>query len=349
MAEKVFTREQLSAIETRDKTLLVSAAAGSGKTATLTERIIRSLTDSENPEDISRMLIVTFTNAAVKELRERITAAIKNKIKENPEDSRLEAQLYSLPSAKICTIDSFCNDILKNNTERFGISPRYRIADPIEATLLSRSVLSGLIDAIYNGDLPEVASPEEFERLATCLTGVKTDSELEDTLELLYSKSKSSDDGVGIFRKFKDKILSYADMKTEENPYAAYAIRTLKQAAAHYKGALLEIGSRLSAEGGGFESYSSEVKELDEKIVSIKKLYTGVKQKNALAEIRALTADDKYILSINSDVDLLNAILEAESYNDIKTAVNTPLASLPSLRGEKSEEQLIYISARAEM
>jgi len=118
MGKREFTKEQLSAIETRDKTLLVSAAAGSGKTATLTERIIRSITDEKNPEDISRMLIVTFTNAAVDELRGRITAALKEKLAENPENKRLEHQLYMLPSARISTIDSFCNDILKNNTER---------------------------------------------------------------------------------------------------------------------------------------------------------------------------------------------------------------------------------------
>ena len=135
MGKRKFTEEQLSAINTRDRSLLVSAAAGSGKTATLTERIIRSLTDEENPEDISKMLIVTFTNAAVAEMRERITSAIKEKLTENPENLRLERQLYMLPSARISTIDSICNDILKNNAERFGISPKYRIADPIEATL----------------------------------------------------------------------------------------------------------------------------------------------------------------------------------------------------------------------
>ena len=111
MAEKIFTPEQLSAIETRDKTLLVSAAAGSGKTATLTERIIRSLVDERNPKDISRMLIVTFTNAAVDELRERITAAIKSKLEENSESERLERQLYMLPNARISTIDAFLHNV----------------------------------------------------------------------------------------------------------------------------------------------------------------------------------------------------------------------------------------------
>ena len=102
MATK-FTPEQQSAIDTRDKTLLVSAAAGSGKTATLTQRIIASLLDEENPADISELLIVTFTNAAVGELKERIGKAIRAALSEHPENQRLQRQLLLLPSATICT------------------------------------------------------------------------------------------------------------------------------------------------------------------------------------------------------------------------------------------------------
>ena len=171
MGKRIFTKEQLSAIETRNKSLLVSAAAGSGKTATLTERIIRSLTDGEKPEDIRNMLIVTFTNAAVAELRERITDALKKRLAEEPDNKRIEAQLYMLPTARISTIDSFCNDVLKNNAERFGISPKYRIADPIEAKILSHSTLSALIAAAYDGALPEVCTPEEFDELSDADAG----------------------------------------------------------------------------------------------------------------------------------------------------------------------------------
>ena len=234
MGKRVFTKEQLSAIETKNKSLLVSAAAGSGKTATLTERIIRSITDSENPEDIREMLIVTFTNAAVAELRERITDALKKRLAEEPDNKRIESQIYMLPTARISTIDSFCNDILKNNTERFGISPKYRIADPIEAKILSHSTLSALIGAAYDGMLPEVCTPEEFEELAFCLVGVKNDSALEEVFELLYEKSKSCEDGVLIYRKFADSMANYKDIPIEENPYADFAIRRAKETAQHY-------------------------------------------------------------------------------------------------------------------
>jgi len=146
--ERVWTDEQRLAIDTRDRTLLVSAAAGSGKTATLTERIIQSLLDEENPENINEILIVTFTKAAVAELRDRIGAAIKAAIKKNPENERLRRQLALLPSAKIQTIDSFCVDILRKNCDKVGVSPLFRIPDEAEAKLLSISTMEKLIDAV---------------------------------------------------------------------------------------------------------------------------------------------------------------------------------------------------------
>lgn len=241
MGKREFTKDQTDAIVTRDKSLLVSAAAGSGKTATLTERIIRSLTDPEKPEDINRMLIVTFTNAAVAELRERITAALKEKLAAEPENKRLEHQLYMLPSAKISTIDAFCNDILKNNTERFGISPRYRIADPIEADILARSVLTALIDAAYRNELSEVISPRDFEELAICLTGVKNESALEDVIRMLYDRSKAHEDGVLLFKKFADRLLEFKDKPIEENIYGEYAICRAKETASHYSGLIEKL------------------------------------------------------------------------------------------------------------
>ena len=234
MAEKKFTEEQLSAINTRDRSLLVSAAAGSGKTATLTERIIRQITDKSDPKKISDMLIVTFTNAAVAELRERISAALKSALSKDPDNRELEEQLYLLPSARISTIDSFCNDILKNNTDRFGISPRYRIADPTEVRILMHSHLTSLIDAAYSGELSDTVTPEEFEELSYCLTATKKDSDLEDTFKLLYEKSKSHEMGVGIYRYFAERMRSYSSLPLEENPYVSYAIERAREAAAHY-------------------------------------------------------------------------------------------------------------------
>ena len=126
---KAFTAAQESAINTQSKTLLVSAAAGSGKTTTLIERILRSITRKENPLMLNRLLVVTFTKAAASELRLRISAALSNAIAERGGDETLAKQITLLPSAKISTIDSFCLELVRSNFSALGLSPSFRMAD----------------------------------------------------------------------------------------------------------------------------------------------------------------------------------------------------------------------------
>ncbi len=236
MEKKVreWTAEQLSAINTRDKTLLVSAAAGSGKTATLTERIIRSLLDEKTPTDISSLLIVTFTRAAAGELRQKITKALEEAVRENPENKSLEKQLYLLPSAKIRTIDAFCNDILKSNTDAVGISPSYRLADKAEEELLAGSILEGMIDAVYASELPEIASAEEFERLTDCLTESKRSEDVSDTFRLVYSKLESEVEGVSALLPIIEKLDPSSFTSVEESEYGRRLLSEVKLTAEHY-------------------------------------------------------------------------------------------------------------------
>ncbi|MBO5755534.1 MAG: UvrD-helicase domain-containing protein, partial [Clostridia bacterium] len=149
---RTYTPEQLAAINTTDRTLLLSAAAGSGKTATLTERLIRMITNPENPLDVSRMLIATFTRAAAGELRERISAALSAAIEKDPANKRLARQALLLPTAKIRTIDAFCHDLVRGHTDSLGISPLYRIPDEAEVELLAREIMDDLIEDVYRGD-----------------------------------------------------------------------------------------------------------------------------------------------------------------------------------------------------
>jgi ATP-dependent helicase/nuclease subunit A len=191
-----WTNAQRKAIETKNRSLLISAAAGSGKTATLTERIIRSLTDESSPMDIDSVLVVTFTNAAAAELRAKISRALTKAVEENPEDKHLKRQLYLLPAAKIRTIDSFCNEILRANCDRVGLTPGYRIADTAECELLAISIIEGLIGAVYNGLAPEVATPTEFEELADCLTDSGRTEELAEVLRYIHLKCDSAEEGI---------------------------------------------------------------------------------------------------------------------------------------------------------
>ncbi len=235
--ERKWTEQQKLAIETRDRTLLVSAAAGSGKTATLTERIIRSITDDENPTDISNMLIATFTNAAVDELRERITAAIKSAAEKNPGNARLEEQLLKLKDAKISTITSFCNTILRSCAEDVGLPPNYRIAEPAEAAILFSSVIEGLIEAAYEGGLTDVCTDEEFEALTDCLAGAKTEATLSATIYKLYTDLQATVNGVDTLIPLIEEYNPKNFTRVEDTAIGGYVINQINTALTAYRDA----------------------------------------------------------------------------------------------------------------
>ena len=221
MAEKrVFSKDQLSAIETRDRTLLVSAAAGSGKTTTLTERIIRSILDDKNPESLQNMLIVTFTNASVGDLTAKIREALETAVAEHPENKRLENELFLLPSAKIRTIDAFCNEILRANTDKCGVPPNYRIAETAEIRILSASLLDAMINTAHDGGLESFGiDAKDFEALVEALTDTKSTAALRDVFLSLYDKSKNAIEGVGIFYTLANKYLESDGFAVESTVY----------------------------------------------------------------------------------------------------------------------------------
>ncbi|MBO5209741.1 MAG: helicase-exonuclease AddAB subunit AddA [Lachnospiraceae bacterium] len=144
-----FTSEQQKVIDTHGCNLLVSAAAGSGKTAVLVERIVKMVSDGEHPVDIDRLLVVTFTNAAAAEMRERISNAIAAKLVKEPENEHLQRQSALLHNAQITTIDSFCLFVIRNHFHTIGLDPGFRIADEGELKLLRQDVLSDVLEQCY--------------------------------------------------------------------------------------------------------------------------------------------------------------------------------------------------------
>ena len=148
-----FTPRQKKEIDLHNRNILVSAAAGSGKTAVLVERIIRMICREEDPVDIDRLLIVTFTNAAAAEMRERISLGINRELALHPESEHLQKQAALLHNAQITTIDSFCMFLLKNHFNEIGIDPAFRVMDEGEKKLLIQDVLAGLLeDKFAQGD-----------------------------------------------------------------------------------------------------------------------------------------------------------------------------------------------------
>ena len=144
-----FTLEQQRVIDTRNSSILVSAAAGSGKTAVLVERIIQMITDELHPVDIDRLLIVTFTSAAAAQMRERISKAVSERLEKNPENEHLQRQTSLIHNAQITTIDSFCLFIIRNNFNEIGIDPGFRVADEGEIKLLESDVMGKLLEEAH--------------------------------------------------------------------------------------------------------------------------------------------------------------------------------------------------------
>ncbi len=180
-----WTESQLDAIRSRRGSVLVSAAAGSGKTAVLVERVIERLTDKVNPSSADRLLIVTFTKAAANEMKQRITKALEDEIKKNPSDKNLINQKMLLPSARICTIDSFCNKLVRDNFQLLDISPDFKNADDGEQNLLKDRAMELTLAELYE------EKNEDFLRLVELLTSGRDDSNIANMILNLYDSSRS--------------------------------------------------------------------------------------------------------------------------------------------------------------
>lgn len=188
MTEMKWTTEQWEAITGKDCNLLVSAAAGSGKTAVLVERIIQKITDTDNPLDIDRLLIVTFTNAAATQMREKIAEAISLKLEDKPGSQKIQRQLTLLNKASITTIHSFCLEVIRSNFHCIDIDPGFRITDQTEATLMKLEVLSELFEELYENE----DENREFFELLECYGGNKDDQALQNMVLNLYDFIQSS-------------------------------------------------------------------------------------------------------------------------------------------------------------
>ncbi|KJZ92772.1 ATP-dependent nuclease, subunit A [Clostridium sp. IBUN22A] len=181
MGETKWTDEQLSAIKTRNCNLLVAAAAGSGKTAVLVERIIRIITNKDNPVDIDKLLVVTFTNTAAAEMRERIAAAISKALDKEPTSKNLQKQLTLLNRANITTMHSFCLDVIKNNFHKIDLDPSFRIGDQTEGILIKDEVIETLFEEKYDQE------DTEFTSLVEAFSTYKNDDNLKELIINMYN------------------------------------------------------------------------------------------------------------------------------------------------------------------
>lgn len=254
-----WTSSQETAINLRGKLLLVSAAAGSGKTSVLTERIIRRLLDETDPISISEILIVTFTRAAASELKSRVAKALGEAFAADPGNSRLSKQLLLLGSAQISTIDAFFQQVVRSNFERLGFPASFRIADRNELYALARETMDALIADFYRTYEPPIpANSEEspFRRLrsnrfADCMDhifGGTSGSDLGDLLLAFYEKFSSDPQGISLLQTSADALRREADGDFLLSRAGGVIRDRLVAATENFLGVLREVRERHNAD-----------------------------------------------------------------------------------------------------
>lgn len=185
-----WTEDQQQVIDSREKNMLVSAAAGSGKTAVLVERIIQRILDEEKPIDVDRIVVVTFTKAAAAEMRERILLAINGKLEEDPGNVHLMRQATLVHNAQITTIDSFCNYIVRNHFHEIDLEPDYRIGDEGEMLLMRRSVMDAMMQKEYEA-AEEAGQDTFFYSFMMPMSRGNSDQAVTDMILRLFDKAQS--------------------------------------------------------------------------------------------------------------------------------------------------------------
>ncbi|PYI51794.1 helicase-exonuclease AddAB subunit AddA [Paenibacillus flagellatus] len=255
-----WTDEQWEAVRLRGSDILVAAAAGSGKTAVLVERIIRRITDERDPVDVDRLLVATFTNAAAGEMRQRIREAIEKKLLEQPGSDHLRRQIALIPRASITTLHSFCLDVIRRHHQRIRLDPAFRIANETEAELMRQDILSDLLEEHY----AKGGEHDEFWRLADAFGGERGDDALFRLIQQLYDYSRSHPWPdrwlLDTAARFDAGAVDAETAGEVANPWLATLVADVKMELQGMQGVLAEA-LRLTGMPGGPAPYAANVKD----------------------------------------------------------------------------------------
>ena len=232
MAKLEFTPSQRAAIYSRESSVLVSAAAGSGKTWVLTERLMAYITDEQVPKDIDSFLSITYTRAAAAELRGRILSELMARSAAEPENRRLRRQANLCYRAQIGTIHSFCTTVLRENAHSLGISPDFKVLDEDRASVMRRRALQNVLDSAYEKMTPE------FRLLADTVGAGRDDRRLEEIILTLHEKMQSHPDPEKWAEEQKRLMELNGVSDAGETPWGAYLLQKAKGSAEHWAGEL---------------------------------------------------------------------------------------------------------------
>jgi len=274
-----WTTEQQQVIDLRNRNILVSAAAGSGKTAVLVERIVKIITDKNHPVDIDHLLIVTFTNAAAAEMRERIGNAIEKALDEQPGNEHLLRQLTLIHNAQITTIDSFCLYVVRNHFHEIDLEPNFRIGDEGELKLLREDVLGRVLEQNYE------EPSEAFSDFVEGYASGRTDAALNEMILQLYEFSRSYpwpekwlDSFVGIYRIENREELDRAEWLAPLTENICFVLKDCEQ--------LLRQALAVTQQDDGPDMYEKAVRSDLEKYESLSKLTSFCELSGALSDIK---------------------------------------------------------------
>lgn len=244
-----WTQEQQKVIRLRDRNILVSAAAGSGKTAVLVERIITMLTAEESAVGVDQLLIVTFTEAAAAEMKDRIRAAIEKKLEQQPENEHLKTQATLIHNAQITTIHSFCLSVIRDHFPAIDLDPGFRIREEGELKLLRHDVLGELLEECYT------EGAQEFLDFVSAYGGGKNDKKLEELILKIYEFSRSYPDPQ---EWLENCVKAYEVEDEKELEESAFVERIRKNTEYYLKDTceLLEQGLEVCAQEDGPVVYS---------------------------------------------------------------------------------------------
>lgn len=274
-----WTTEQQQVIDLRNRNILVSAAAGSGKTAVLVERIVKIITDKNHPVDIDHLLIVTFTNAAAAEMRERIGNAIEKALDEQPGNEHLLRQLTLIHNAQITTIDSFCLYVVRNHFHEIDLEPNFRIGDEGELKLLREDVLGRVLEQNYE------EPSEAFSDFVEGYASGRTDAALNEMILQLYEFSRSYpwpekwlDSFVGAYRIETREELDRAEWLAPLTENICFVLKDCEQ--------LLRQALAVTQQDDGPDMYEKAVRSDLEKYESLSKLTFFCELSGALSDIK---------------------------------------------------------------
>ncbi len=259
MAQRIWTASQQAAIDFAGDNLILSAAAGSGKTATLTQRIIRLLTDPAKEASLSRMLIVTFTTAAAGELRSRVGDALTAALTKDPGNRRLLRELTMLPGAKITTIHSFFLSSLQPYYASLGLPPDFSVMEQAQTAVLQKEIMQETVDDFFDSPVAADAVEADFEALADCFSGGRDETSLDVTLLSIWNTIVSEGYGVGDLYRWAQKTQAGAgDFLT--SMFGAPVRRKMTRAGNHFARRFQILAEELSA-CSDTEKYSASALE----------------------------------------------------------------------------------------